>query len=143
MSAPLIPYAGRLAFGDMIANSIANGGLNSQVAIFINDIFPSRLSALGDFNPCLAAGLTRKPLPAVTPLGVDPSGRAQYQFATLNYTAGGPGLPVVGYGYYVSFDDPITGLPALAWCQRWDVPFAWINPGDNYPLNLSLGDSQC
>ena len=142
MSAPILPLAGVTAMMDILIPAIAGGGLNSHVGIFVNDFVPTATSVLTDFVAATAAGLTPKPLPAATNAGLDPSGRDTWNFATANFTATGAGLPVVGFGYFVYFVDPVTGLPALLWFQRWDTAFAWFAAGQNYPLNLTFGGKQ-
>lgn len=143
MPRPVIPYCGRAGFADLAVGSLRAGANSSRVSIFGNDFWPTDSSTLANFVGLTATGLTSQPLPATTTFGFNAGGRAIWQFATINFTAAGSGLPAVGYGYWVDCIDPITSTRVLLWYQRWDQPFAWLAPGNNYPLNLSLGGTQC
>lgn len=144
MGQPLIPDCGvQLATATLI-KQIQGGGLSSQVEFFSNPGPPlTRATVYGDLTLVAAGGLTAKPLPVPTDGGVNLYHRDIWTFPTINFTATGAGLPVVGYGYAVSYLHPFTGVRTLFWVQRFDTFFTWVNAGDNYPLNLSFGGNQC
>ena len=146
--APIIPYAGRITFANILAAAIQAGGFANLPptlarASFLESCKSKRQHGLNQFRgnryfrPRLAIFVGRN--------------RCRHcrawprcsEFRNHQLSSYGGPVPVSAWGYWVDCIDPITGLRALLWCQQWDQFFSWLAVGQNYPLNLSLGLGQC
>lgn len=140
---PLIPYQGLNGFMDIIMFAIQNGRLNSAVHLFTNDFVPDVNTRKTDFVETNAGGMGGQALPIPTNIGVDVTGCDIWLFPQMVYTATGPNLPAVLYGFWVDCTDPITALTTLLWCQRFENAQAAIAVGNTVKFVPSLGMAQC
>jgi hypothetical protein len=140
---PVIPYAGLVAWMDLLVWALAQTGINPQVSLFTNPITPSPSSVLTDFVAATAAGLGPQPLGSPTNEGVDPYGRDVWTFPVNNFVAAGSGLPVTVYGWFLTVDDPISSNPALLAAQLLPNPFAFFSAGEDLPIPVVLSLAEC
>lgn len=138
---PIIPAAGAQTWSDLAMWALGQPNINPVISLFTNFYQPDQASTLADFTPPTAAGLTAEPLGVGMFLGLNPCARAIWQCQPPTWTAGGAGLPVAVWGYYVYCNDPITNLPGLLWAQRLVTHFAFNVAGDTltFPLTISFG----
>ncbi len=140
---PILPTAGILTLGDLAVWALSQPGVNPICTLFTNEYQPVATSTLANFTPATAPGIGSQPLGAPTRMGVDPYGRANWTWPTLNYMASGGGLPVQIWGWVVSCTDPVTSAPALLWAQRLPGSFAFVAAGNTLPVVLQLSLGQC
>lgn len=140
---PIVPAAGVQAFSDLAMWALQQPAVAGRVGLFTNFYQPQELSTLADFSSPAAAGLADRPLPPAIRGLVNLDGRAAWSWPPVTFTALGAGLPVQVWGYYVYCTDPITGLLALLWAQRFENSFALEVAGDSLPVVLSASFAQC
>jgi hypothetical protein len=140
---PVIPDDGLIGHMDLLVWGLANGNNNCRIHLFANDYRPAPNTVLGSFTELIGAGYA--PLPTGNPvnLGVDVARRDVWQFPETIWTALGIGLPVVAYGYWVDFTDPLTGGTRVLWAQRFQSPQVMLHAGDVIKFALSWGGKQC
>jgi hypothetical protein len=128
---------------DLLAWSLANGHNNCRVHLFANDYQPDANTVLASFIELSGAGYLPKPTGNPTNLGVDLTRRDVWQFPDLIWTATGVGLPVIAYGYWVDFLDPLTGGTRVLWAQKFQAAQALWLAGQTIRFALSWGGKQC
>jgi hypothetical protein len=140
---PVVPNDGLIGFTDVIVQAIANGNNNSRIHLYANDYWPYPGTLLGDFVELVGAGY----LPAVpgdpSNLGVDVTRRDVWLFPETVFTANPSGLPVLAYGYWLDFFDPLTAVTRVLWAQRFQAPQALLVAGQQIRFTLSFGGAQC
>jgi len=124
---PVIPFDGQIGYMDVLVWSLRNGLHNCKIRLYSNDYWPVKESVRA--NP--------------TNLGTDVTGRNVWKFPETLWTATGVGLPIIAYGYWIDFVDPLVGGTRILQAQRFQAPIAWIAAGDKVRFSLSWGGKQC
>lgn len=140
---PVIPAAGVQTWSDLAMWALTLPGVNPKVSLFTNFYQPTQQSVLTDFTAPTAPGLAARALPAAIRGGTNPCARATWTWPVVTFTAGGGGLPVMIWGYYVYCTDPLTNVTALLWAQRLVTAFAFTVAGDALPIPLAVSFGQC
>lgn len=114
-----------------------------MVHLFVNIIDPTVNTVLADLVESTNPGLVGQLLPAPVDTGIDGTGRDEWIWPLFTFRAGAAPLPVVVYGWWIDFVDPITAQRVLLAVQQFGTPFAFLAVNDPLPLNLGLGGTQC
>lgn len=128
---------------DVLVWALQNGLHGTRVRLYSNDYWPVKESVRASFTELSGGGYVAKPTGIPVNLGTDVTGRNVWQFPETLWTATGAGLPVVAFGYWVDFIDPLTGGTRVLQAQRFNAPIAWLNVGDKVRFSLSWGGKQC
>jgi hypothetical protein len=139
----VIPNDGVIANMEIFIAAIRNGGLSSTVALFTNDVVPDASYTVSSFTAAAAGGLTAQLLGAPTSAAPDARGRVVWTWPESVFAATGPGLPVITYGFFVSYRSPITNVLRLGWCQRFQSPQGAYLVGNQVKFTLQIGGRQC
>lgn len=142
MPLPVIPDAGNVTFMTALLLQLKSGANDAKVHLYTNNLAPVRETVLTDFTEAVAAGLEALATPAAVDVGINAAGVDVWTFSPLTWSAGGSGLPVVVYGYYVDWLNPITLQRQLWWAQKFDVPQALTGAGQTVSFTLSIGGDQ-
>jgi hypothetical protein len=140
---PVVPTAAVQTWSDLATWALIQAGVAPQASLYTNDYQPDSTTTLAMFLSPIAAGLGPIALPPPVFAGLNACGRARWNWGSVTWTAFGGGLPVLVFGYYVWCTDPITGLPALLWAQRFPNAFGFVNPGDQLTVPLSDSFASC
>lgn len=140
---PVIPWAGVQTWSDLAMWQLIQPLTGAKVSLFTNFYQPESQSALANFTAPTAGGLLPIQLPTPTRLPVDNCGRARWQFPNIVFTATGPGLPEMIWGYYVYCRDPWTGQAGLLWAQRLINAWGFVSAGQQLSIPLSTSFAQC
>lgn len=140
---PVVPRAGVQTWSDLAMWALQYSEWGAAVSLYTNFYTPDAMSQLSNFTPPTAPGLAAHQLPQPTFIGIDINGRAVWEWPPVNFVAGGPGLPVHVWGYYVYLTDPLTEQLALLYAQRFVNSWAFLTTGDTLPVALATSFAQC
>lgn len=143
MFEPIIPNAGLLTFSDIVMSWIGGGANAAKVHLFSNDYAPDAATTLSSFAEASNAGLTARPTPTPTRLGLDPLGRVDWIFPTVSFTITAGPYPAYVFGFWVDCTDPETDLTGLLWAQRFPTGFVFRQAGDAIQVNMFQSFGQC
>lgn len=140
---PVIPFDGQIGYMDVLVWVLRNGQRNCKVRLYANDYWPVKESVRASFTELFGGGYAAQSVGNPVNLGIDVTGRDVWQFPETVWTAINVGLPVVSFGYWVDFTDPLTGGTRVLQAQRFQAPIAWLQAGDKIRFSLSWGGKQC
>ena len=140
---PIVPAEGVQTWSDLAVWALGQPQWQAQVSLFTNFYQPDSLSTIASFAAPVAAGLAAQSLPAPVRGGLNACGRANWSWPGVVFTAGGAGLPVLIWGYFVSCVSPFTGLPQVLWAQRLPTSWGFTAGGQSLPIPLAMSFGMC
>lgn len=121
----LVPNASEGTMLEYILNKTAPTDL--VIRLFMNNITPAETDVLATYTEAVFVGYTPLVMAGVD-WTITPGAPTEAVGTQQVFTAGGPGLPVLIYGYYMTRTGP-TGL--LMWAERFTTgPFNLQSAGD-------------
>ena len=140
---PIVPNDGIIGWTDILVQALRTGGKNCKVHLYANDYYPQFDSVVCSFVESVFGGYTSQDLGNPTNLGIDVTRRDVWIFPESSWIASGLGLPIISYGYWVDFDDPLTGGKRVLQAQRFFSPQTLFLAGQKIKFVLSWGGAQC
>lgn len=128
---------------DVLVWALRNGQHSCVARLFSNDYQPDVNTTRTNLLELVGAGYGPNSLGNPTNLGIDITGRDVWLFPEVVWTATGIGLPVIAYGYWIDFLDPLTGGTRILQVQKFFQPQAFIAAGNQIRFTPSWGGKQC
>lgn len=139
----VLPTDGATGMLDTLIQWLNNPLSSFRVHLYANAYSPVAASVPASFTDPVFGGYSPLTPLGPTALPTTPGGRVIWQWPQSVWTATGPGLPVICWGFWTSFTDPISLATRVGWAQRFQSPQGLWLAGQTIKLALSLGGKQC